>query len=181
MIPAEPVRFSTNSTYAFGLGPMFGSSGVASGVVDVDRLALEGAVVQLRKAGIDVLLATGMDSADSSLIRATRGRVGGYNAHIWSIAHRQGAHVLDLWGMRSLRDWRMWVSDRIHLTTEGHAPVAQTALVGLQLPPDAAARDDPLAPPNAGPRIRQLCEDARRGTATRIPGRPDVCAVSRPA
>ena len=104
MIPAEPVRFSTNSTYAFGLGPMFGSSGVASGVVDVDRLALEGAVVRLRQAGIDALLGTGTDSADSPLIRATPGRVGIYSAHIWSIARRDGAHVVDLSGMRSLRD-----------------------------------------------------------------------------
>ena len=113
-----------------------------------DRLAarLEAAVVRLREAGVDVLLATGFDSADSPVVRLTRPKVGLYNTMIWSIARRHGAHVLDLWGMRSLRDWRMWAEDRIHLTTAGHERVAQAALVALGLQPDDPAWDDPLPP-----------------------------------
>ena len=90
-----------------------------------------------------------------------------YNSLIWSIARRHGAYVVDLWGMRSLRDWRMWAEDRIHLTTDGHARVAQGALVGLGLTPDDAAWDDPLTPlppdaPDAeGPRGRRLGARAR--------------------
>ena len=128
---------------------------------DPDRMAaaLEDAVVQLRAAGADVLLSTGVDSKDSALVRRTRGRVAVYNSHIWSMARRHGAHVLDLWGMRSLRDWRMWADDRIHLTTEGHARVTQAALVALGLPPDDAAWDDPLAPLPPVPRLEQARSD----------------------
>lgn len=115
---------------------------------DPDTLAaaLEGAVAGLRRSGIDVLLATGFDTVHSPVIRHTRGRTAVFNAHIWTIAGRHGAHVLDMWGMRSLQDWRMWADDRIHLTTDGHRRVAQGALVALGLPPDDERWDDPLAP-----------------------------------
>lgn len=117
-------------------------------IVDIDTLAvrLEAAVVRLRRAGIDVLLATGVDTVDSPLIRFTRGRAALFNSHVWSMARRHGAYVLDVWGMRSLRDWRMWDADRIHLTPEGHARVTQGALVALGLEPDDARWDDPLTP-----------------------------------
>ncbi|MBO3084988.1 SGNH/GDSL hydrolase family protein [Cellulomonas fengjieae] len=160
---------------------------------DVDRMArnLEDAVVRLRRAGVDVLLATGMDAVDSPLMRATRSRVGIYNSHIWSIARRHGAYVVDVWGMRSLRDWRMWSEDRIHLTTEGHARVAQAALVGLGLAPDQEDWDDPLTPLRPTPRMRKAREDAAwvrahvypwatrrlRGRSSgdqRVPKRPDL-------
>ncbi len=129
-------------------------------VCDVDLLAdtLERAVVRLRDAGIDVLLATGMDTADTPLLRVVRGRVALFNAHVWSIARRRGAYVLDVWGMRSLRDWRMWDEDRIHLAPQGHARVAEAALVALGLPPDDAAWDEPLPPqaePPRGVRVRR--------------------------
>lgn len=114
--------------------------------VDVDRLArnLEAAVVKARAAGADVLLATGMDAKDSPVIRRTRPRVGVFNAHVWSIARRHGAFVLDVWGLRALRDWRMWADDRIHLSPEGHRRVASGALVALGLDPLDAGWDDPL-------------------------------------
>jgi len=113
-----------------------------------DRLAarLEAAVVRLRAAGVDVLMATGFDTADSPVVRLTRPKVAVYNTLIWSIARRHGACVLDLWGMRSLGDWRMWAEDRIHLTTAGHERVAQAALVALGLAPDTPDWDTPLPP-----------------------------------
>jgi lysophospholipase L1-like esterase len=125
-----------------------GGNDILRPAADVDRLArnLEAAVVRLRSAGIDVLLGTGFDTKGSPIVKATRSRVGIYNAEIWSMARRHGAYVLDLWGMRSLADWRMWSEDRIHLTTEGHARAAQAALVGLGLEPDRPDWDDPLAP-----------------------------------
>lgn len=130
--------------------------------VDPDALAasLEAAVVRLRAAGADVLLATGMDTKDSPVVRRTRSRVGVFNAHVWTIARRHGAHVLDVWGMRSLRDWRMWAPDRIHLTTDGHRRVAQGALVALGLEPDDAAWDDPLAPLPPVPLAARMQQDA---------------------
>jgi lysophospholipase L1-like esterase len=122
---------------------------------DVDRLArnLEHAVARLRAAGIDVLMGTGFDASHSPLVGLTRSRVGVYNAHIWAIARRQGAYVVDLWGLRALQDWRMWSDDRIHLTPEGHRRVAQAALVGLGQAPDDAAWDDPLTPLPPSPAI----------------------------
>lgn len=114
----------------------------------MDRLTrnLEAAVVRARATGADVLLATGCDSAGSPIVQSNRLRVGTYNATTWSIARRHGAYVLDLWGMRALKDWRLWAADRIHLTTEGHARVAQGALVALGLTPDDPAWDEPLPP-----------------------------------
>lgn len=140
-----------------------GGNDILRPAVDVDRLArdLEAGVVRLREAGIDVLLGTGVDSAGSPLVRATRNRVGVFNAHVWSIARRHGAYVLDLWGMRALLDWRMWADDRIHLTTEGHARVAQAALVGLGLAPDVPDWDEPPAPLPPVPRLAQVRDDAR--------------------
>jgi lysophospholipase L1-like esterase len=131
--------------------------------VDVDRVAagIERAVAQVRSRGVDVLLSTGFDTRDSPLVRATRARTGVFNAHIWSIARRNGAYVLDPWGMRSLRDWRMWSEDRIHLTTDGHARVAQGALVALGQAPDRADWDDPLAPLPPAPRLVRARQDAR--------------------
>jgi lysophospholipase L1-like esterase len=163
---------------------------------DPDRLAarLERAVVALREAGADVLLATGMDSADSPMIRANRSRVAVLNSHVWSIARRHGASVVDVWGMRSLRDWRMWHGDRIHLTTEGHRRVAQGALVALGLPPDDEAWDDPLTPLPPLPRSARARADAEwlrvhavpwatrrlRGRSSgdeRVPKRPELTPV----
>lgn len=132
---------------------------------DIDQLVrnLEHAVIRLREAGIDVLLATGVD-ARAGLVAMTRSRIGIYNASIWSIAQRHGCHVLDQWGMRSLQDWRMWSEDRIHLTPEGHMRVRDGALVGLGLPPENPDWDvplDALPPTPAVQRARENAEWAR--------------------
>ena len=118
---------------------------------DPDRLAarLERGVRRAREAGAQVLLATGTDTRRAPLLAAIRPKVAVYNAHIWSIARRTGADVVDVWGLRALQDWRMWAEDRIHLSPEGHHRVAQAALVGLGLAPDDPhwARPLPAAEP----------------------------------
>lgn len=106
--------------------------------------ALEDAVAKIRATGADVLMGTGFKAG--SALAWTNSRVGVYNANVWSIARRHGAHVLDLWGIRSLFDLRMWSGDRIHLLPEGHERVKNAALVGLGLPPDDAAWGEPLPP-----------------------------------
>ena len=111
---------------------------------DVDALAarLEGAVARLRASSADVLLATPVDPRDAPLVKATRGRAATFAAHIWSIARRHDAYVIDLWGMAALRDWRLWASDRIHLTSEGHRRVALNAFTSLGFTaPDAGWAD----------------------------------------
>jgi lysophospholipase L1-like esterase len=104
---------------------------------DPDRLAadLEAAVVSFRKAGADVLLATGVDPRQTPIIRRTRGWVAVFNAHLWSIAARQGAVVLDQWGAAWIQDARLWdAGDRIHLTEEGHRRTALAAAAALGVP-----------------------------------------------
>ncbi|ADG73596.1 lipolytic protein G-D-S-L family [Cellulomonas flavigena DSM 20109] len=153
---------------ALELGPdlvsiIGGGNDILRPSVDVERVAadLERVVAHVRSQGVDVLMGTGFDTHDSPLVRATRPRVGIFTAHVWSIARRHGAYVLDMWGMRSLHDWRMWADDRIHLTTPGHTRVAQAALVALGLPPDRADWDDPLAPLPPVPRLERARADAR--------------------
>lgn len=130
---------------------------------DPDVLAerLEDAVARLRSTGAEVLMATGVDPKGSPLVRLTRGRVATYNAHIWSIAQRHGAHVLDLWGMRALLDWRLWAPDRIHLNAEGHRRVALAAAdaLGLAGEADGAWRAPLPAAPALG-RWQSTREDA---------------------
>src|SRR3712207_1217246 len=67
---------------------------------DPDALAaqLESAVVRFRAAGADVLLATGVDTRNTPILRRVRGKIAVLNAHIWSIAARHDAAVLDQWG-----------------------------------------------------------------------------------
>ena len=129
---------------------------------DPDTLAdrLEAAVASLRESGADVLLATGVDPVKSALISLTRGKVATYNSHIWSIARRQQAYVLDLWGMKSLQDRRMWATDRIHLTAEGHRRVALHALDTLGV---GSGQDWAALLPAAPSRVRReaVREDAQ--------------------
>jgi len=131
---------------------------------DPDRLAadLEAAVVSFREAGADVLLATGVDPRQTPIIRRTRGRVAVFNTHLWSIAARQGAVVLDQWGAAWLQDARLWdPGDRIHLTAEGHRRTALAAAAALGVP---VAGDDsdwrtPLEPAPPRPPREVLAQE----------------------
>jgi lysophospholipase L1-like esterase len=130
---------------------------------DPDVLAadLEGAVAQLRSAGADVLLATGVDPRQTPIIRRIRGRVAVFNAHVWSIAERHGAAVLDQWGAVWLQDPRMWDADRIHLTAEGHRRIALAAAAALGVPvPGADDWRTPLAPRDPRPLAVAVAEEA---------------------
>lgn len=113
---------------------------------DIDALAarLEDAVRRLRAGGADVLLATPVDPRDAPLVKATRGRAAIFTAYIWSIARRHNAFVIDQWGMRALRDWRLWAPDRIHLNSEGHRRVALNAFTALGFTAADAGWADPL-------------------------------------
>jgi lysophospholipase L1-like esterase len=112
---------------------------------DVDALAarLDQAVARLRSSGADVLMATPTDPVGAPIIGRTRGRVGTYIGHIWSIAQRHGCYVLNQWACDFLKDWRMWAEDRIHMTAEGHRRVALAAYTALG---HQVAQDDWRAP-----------------------------------
>jgi len=115
---------------------------------DIDALAtrLEDSVAKLRAGGAAVLLATPSNPSDAPMLKASKGRAAAYTAHIWSIARRHDAHVIDLWGMAALRDWRMWAPDRIHLTSEGHRRVALNAFTTLGFTALDAGWSIPLPP-----------------------------------
>jgi len=129
---------------------------------DIDALAarLERAVGRVRATGADVLLATPVDPRNAPLMKATRGRAAIFTAHIWSIARRHDAYVIDQWGMAALLDWRMWAPDRIHLTSEGHRRVALNAFTTLGFTATDIGWADPL--PAAAPISRT---DAARANA----------------
>jgi lysophospholipase L1-like esterase len=112
--------------------------------VDSLLASMDRAVQTIRATGADVLLSTGADPVDSPLIRRLRSRSAVYYAGLWSIARRNGAHVVDLWGLRSMRDLRLWAPDRLHATPEGHRRIANAALVALGLEPDDPDYEAPL-------------------------------------
>lgn len=123
---------------ALALGPdlvsmIAGGNDILRPSVDLDRLAarLEEAVVRIRHTGADVLLGTPTDTRAAGVFRALRGRHAVASANVFSIAERHGCHVLNLWGMTALQDWRMWDEDRIHLTSQGHRRVAEAACAAL--------------------------------------------------
>jgi lysophospholipase L1-like esterase len=130
---------------------------------DPDALAaaFEGAVARLRAAGADVLLATGVDPRRTPIIRRIRGKVAVFNAHVWSIAGRHGAAVLDQWGAAWLQDRRMWDTDRIHLTAEGHRRIALAAADALGVPGGAGEEwRTPLTPAPPRPLAVAVAEEA---------------------
>lgn len=108
--------------------------------VDPSDLAvrLERAVATIRATGADVLMATPVDPREAPIMKLSRSRYSAYTAEIFSIAQRHGAYVVDQWGLDALRDWRMWVEDRIHMSSEGHRRVAEAAAFALGLPTDEA-------------------------------------------
>ena len=116
---------------------------------------LEAAVARIRATGADVLMATPVDPQDAPLVRHTRGRAAIYTAHIWTIARRHGAFVIDQWGMTALRDWRMWARRPDPHDRRG--------------PPAGRARrlHQPSASPPTTPTGRRRCPRRRRSRAAR--------------
>ncbi|WP_082553291.1 MULTISPECIES: SGNH/GDSL hydrolase family protein [unclassified Phycicoccus] len=138
---------------ALGLQPdlvsmVGGGNDILRPKADLDAIAdrLETAVVRLRAAGSDVLLATPTDPSGAPLLRHLRGRHAIHSANIFSIAQQHGCYVINQWGMDALKDFRLWADDRIHMTTEGHRRVALNALSALGHDTDRADWSTPLPP-----------------------------------
>ncbi|AIJ26550.1 lipolytic protein G-D-S-L family [Amycolatopsis methanolica 239] len=103
---------------------------------DVDEIAaqLDEVIGKLRAAGIDVLVFNGPDTKHLPLMSVLRGKIGIYNAHLWTSAVRHGAKIVDLWAMDPLHDPRAWSDDRLHFTAEGHRRIALRAAEVLGVP-----------------------------------------------
>lgn len=155
------------------VSPVAGGNDLMRPGADPDELAatLEDAVVRLRAAGADVLLAIAVDTRQTPILRRVRGKIAIFNAHVWSIAARSGAVV---------QDWRLWDVDRIHLTDEAHRRMALAAAAALGL---HGADDDwrtPLPPADPRPLRVAVAEEAAwvRGSWRR--GSVGACAAARP-
>jgi lysophospholipase L1-like esterase len=96
---------------------------------DVDAIAekFEAAVAALRAEGITVAIFTGPDTKHLSVMNMLRGKVAIYNAHLWAIADRHGARIIDLWAMKPLHDQRAYSDDRLHFSPEAHRRIALRA------------------------------------------------------
>lgn len=138
---------------------------------DPDALAaqLEDAVARLRATGADVLMATPTDPAGAPIVERTRPKVAVYVAHLWSIADRQGAYLLNQWALSFLKDWRMWEPDRIHMSSEGHRRVALAAYESLGHTAEEADWRIPLPPPPRSGRIEALRDNAAWATQYAAP------------
>ncbi|MPY79324.1 MAG: SGNH/GDSL hydrolase family protein [Actinophytocola sp.] len=79
---------------------------------------------QLTKAGIDVVVFTGPDMREVSVVNRIRYRVALYNAHLHATVARYDTRVVDLWAMDVLRDPRAFCEDRLHFSTEAHRRIA---------------------------------------------------------
>jgi lysophospholipase L1-like esterase len=127
---------------------------------DVDALAdeLEQAVVALREAGCEVVVFTGPDPREQPVVRRIRAKVAIYNGHLPAIAARQGAMLVDLWGMAPLVDVRAWSDDRLHFSPEGHRRIALRTAEVLGVP---VAEDwrEPLPPQAPMPWLRSRQAD----------------------
>lgn len=103
---------------------------------DVDAVAarFEEGVAKLTEAGIPVLIFNGPDIKVLSVVSVLRGKVAIYNTHLWAIAERYGARMVDLWAMRPLHDRRAWSDDRLHFSPDAHRRIALRAAEVLGVP-----------------------------------------------
>ncbi|WP_224167476.1 SGNH/GDSL hydrolase family protein [Arthrobacter sp. StoSoilA2] len=103
---------------------------------DPDKLAskLETGVSLLAETGATIVLFTGPDWGSTPVLGRNRGKVAIFNENVHAIAARHGTLITDLWGMRQLRDPRMWDPDRLHLSPLGHHTVAIAVLETLNVP-----------------------------------------------
>ncbi|MFF8378546.1 SGNH/GDSL hydrolase family protein [Streptomyces sp. NPDC015661] len=117
---------------------------------DPDDVAerFERAVADLTSAVGTVMVTTGFDTRDVTLLKHLRGKIATYNGHVRAIADRYDCPVLDLWSLKSVQDRRAWDDDRLHLSPEGHTRVALRAaqVLGMPVPADPDQPWPPVPP-----------------------------------
>lgn len=103
-----------------------GGNDLMRGSVDLDAMMsrYEKALARLRSTGATVIVFTAYDAGWAPIFRLTRGRSAIYNELLRAIAERQGARILDFWRLAGYDDYRMWDTDRLHMSSLGHARMA---------------------------------------------------------
>ncbi|MDP3890683.1 SGNH/GDSL hydrolase family protein [Nocardioides sp.] len=137
-----------------------GANDILRPSVDLDRLCerYAAAIARLTATGARVLVWTAFDPGGSALYRPARGRFAVYNEHVREMADLHGADVVDFWRLREYRDWRLWDTDRMHMSPAGHQRMAIEVLETLGLPHPLAPL--PLAELAAATRAARLRADA---------------------
>ncbi len=122
--------------------------------IDVVSQLLDDAVQRVRATGADVLLSTTTYVKGAPLVSLAHPKAAELTANVYTIATKHDCYVADVWGLRALRDWRMWADDRIHMSALGHRLVAERAYAALGFPVGEGAFD-PLPPLPMASRVDQ--------------------------
>lgn len=109
--------------------------------VDLIGRMFDDMVRRLTEAGIHVVVFTGPDTREVSIVNRIRGKVALYNAHVHATAERYGARVVDLWAMNVLHDQRAFCADRLHFSSEAHRRIALRAAEVLGVPTNSDWRE----------------------------------------
>ena len=126
-----------------------GANDILRPSVDIDGLVerYDAALARLAATGATLLVFTAYDPSSSAIYRPLRGRFATYNELVRWAADRNGARIVDFWRMREYRDWRMWDSDRMHMSTLGHQRMAAAVLDVLGVTHELTAPElEPVLP-----------------------------------
>jgi lysophospholipase L1-like esterase len=151
--PALALRPTIVTVYA-------GGNDILRPSVDIDALmaVYDDAVERLRSSGAEVVLFTGFDTVQSAIFRRTRPRTAIYNELLREIADERGAHIVDYWRFDEYNDPRMWDVDRLHMSSLGHANMANRVVARLR--DDHIVESEPLEPLEPRRRLDAMRADA---------------------
>ncbi|EON33637.1 Lysophospholipase-like esterase [Gordonia terrae C-6] len=98
--------------------------------LDVDKLIAryDAALGDLAATGATVVVFTAYDTGWAPVFRMLRGRIAIYNELVRGVAERHGALIRDFWRMPGYDDYRMWDTDRLHMSPLGHAHMSGRVL-----------------------------------------------------
>lgn len=128
--------------------------------VDLDALVdrYDAALGKLAATGATVVVFTAYDTGWAPVFRSLRGRIAIYNELVREVADRHALPIVDFWRMRGYDDYRMWDTDRLHMSPLGHTRMATEVLAVLGV--DHAITHHTLAVAAERTRRQQRREDA---------------------
>ena len=91
-------------------------------------------IAELHSRGATVLVTNRVDPPGASLTESERNQTAESNARMWTVAREKRIVVLDLWGMRELREDRMWDDDHHGLSDLGCRLLARQAAHTIGVP-----------------------------------------------
>ncbi|MFE0749278.1 GDSL-type esterase/lipase family protein [Gordonia sp. NPDC058843] len=98
--------------------------------LDIDAMIAryDTALGDLAATGATVVVFTAYDTGWAPVFRMLRGRIAIYNELVRAVAERHGALICDFWRMPGYDDYRMWDTDRLHMSPLGHAHMSGRVL-----------------------------------------------------